>query len=55
MKKGYCSFCDVEFEYFTLRNFIIHAPCKQCVEVEPCEPEVIEEPQSEVAEDGTNI
>ena len=48
---GYCPHCKGEFTYNTQRNFIIHAPCKQRVEVEPCEPE----PEPEVVEDGTDV
>lgn len=52
LKKGYCPHCESEFTYSTQREFIIHAPCKRRVEVEPCEPEPAE---GEVAEDGTTI
>lgn len=53
MKKSYCPVCNIYFEYFTTRDFIIHAPCKQRVQVETCEPEsevVIEDTEPEQGE-----
>ena len=48
-----CPNCGNEISYWTTRNFIKCQPCGTIITVEPMEP--IEEPEGEVAEDGTTI
>lgn len=52
-KDAACPNCGNKITYWTTRDHIKCQPCGTIIPVEPMEP--IEEPEGEVAEDGTAI